>query len=79
MDGRVSFRFTPRMAGVCVALCVLMTAVCALIQVLINAAQLVVPGNMIGGQPEPGEHHNENQRVPGLEPPADRVKDHSTQ
>ena len=50
-----------------------------LIQVLVNPPQLVVAGNVVGGEPESSEHNNQDQTVPGLEPPADGVEDHSMQ
>jgi hypothetical protein len=51
----------------------------ALIEVLVNAAELVVAGDVVGGEAEPGEDEDQDEAVPGLEPPADGVKDHSMQ
>jgi hypothetical protein len=48
-----------------------------LIQVLVNSPQLVVARDVVGGEPDPGEHDDQDQAVPGLEPPPDGVKDHS--
>ena len=47
-----------------------------LLQVLIDAPQLVIVGDLVGGHAETGKHRDQDQPVPGLEPPADGIEDH---
>jgi hypothetical protein len=49
------------------------------LQLLINAAQLVILGDAASRKAEASEHRDQDEPVPGLEPPADGVKDHSMQ
>ena len=47
-----------------------------LVQVLVDPPQLVVSRDLVGGEAKTSEHGDQDQPVPGLEPPADGVEDH---
>jgi hypothetical protein len=48
----------------------------AALQLLINAPELVGALQLIGGNAKPSQHKNEQQPMPELDAPADRVENH---
>jgi hypothetical protein len=47
-----------------------------LVQLLVNAPQLIVARDVVCGQRKCHQHHDQDDPVPDLKPPADGIEDH---